>query len=128
MDGRLREFSIDAVVAVPHHWWRRFRRHVNSADILANRLARKLGVPLLREALHKVRRTPRQVTLPASKRRTNLRNAFAAELPEKLQSATLLLVDDVLTTGTTAHEASKVLLSAGAGKVVVAVVARGVGD
>jgi predicted amidophosphoribosyltransferase len=60
-------------------------------------------------------------------RRVNLRRAFAIGARDAFAGATVLLADDVMTTGTTAHEAARVLTQAGAVRVVVAVVARGLG-
>jgi predicted amidophosphoribosyltransferase len=65
--------------------------------------------------------------LKPSERRSNLRRAFAATDKHALAGATVLLADDVMTTGTTAHEVARQLKLAGAARVVVAVVARGLG-
>jgi predicted amidophosphoribosyltransferase len=75
-----------------------------------------------------VRRTPAQATLTPSKRRDNLKGAFALVRGLRLQAHRVLLVDDVLTTGTTAHRAAQVLQKGGAASVRVAVVARGLGE
>lgn len=95
--------------------------------MLAKRVSRRLNVPCYPEIVWKTRRTPRQSTLNPTKRRANLRKAFAVELPRELAGQTVLLVDDVLTTGTTANEVAKALRKAGAGTVVAGVVARGIG-
>lgn len=124
---RLREFDPQLVVAVPRYWRDRiFHRH-DSAELLARGVARKLRAPFRRRLLRKVRHTPRQSTLAPTERRTNLRGAFTARLPERLQDARILLVDDVLTTGSTANECARALRDAGAGRVDVAVIARGLG-
>jgi predicted amidophosphoribosyltransferase len=65
--------------------------------------------------------------LSPSERRVNLRNAFRLASAAGLSGAVVLLADDVMTTGTTAHETARVLMQAGAARVVVAVVARGMG-
>lgn len=123
----LRRVKPDVVAAIPAHWTARFRRGDNAADALATRIAAWLHVPKSRHILGKTRRTPKQASLRPDKRRTNLRNAFRASLPRRRQGGTVLLVDDVLTTGSTAHEAAKALKNAGAGRIVVAVLARGLG-
>jgi predicted amidophosphoribosyltransferase len=65
-----------------------------------------------------------QTAQTPSRRRDNVRKAFRASLPRALAGKTVLLVDDVLTTGSTAGDAARALREAGAGRVVVAVLAR----
>ena len=115
------------IVAVPHHWTTRLRRGHNPAETVATVLSRRLRVPLDRHRLAKVRRTPPQTALTATERRRNLRGAFGERGWTLLSGERILLVDDILTTGSTAHEAAKVLRKAGAASVYVAVVARSVG-
>jgi predicted amidophosphoribosyltransferase len=89
-------------------------------------LARRSGAAYEPHLLAKTRRTPAQADLTPTQRRANLRNAFAC-LGVQLRGANILLVDDVLTTGTTAHRASIELRRVGAGRILVAVAARGIG-
>lgn len=115
----------DLVVPIPHHWRRWYSRGYNSAEAVAERLSRKLKLPMKLGILRRHRYTKQQASLPPSERRTNVRGAFAARPHRLLKGATVLLVDDVLTTGSTCHHAARALKSAGAAKVIVAVVARG---
>jgi ComF family protein len=124
---QLRDVQAKAVTAVPRHWSRGFSGGHHAAETLGRALARRLDLPFRSDPLRKVRRTPRQTALTPTERRRNLRGAFTAELSSDLRGATLLLVDDVLTTGSTAHEAAKALRKAKAARVVVAVIARGLG-
>lgn len=119
----LAEREIDLVVPVPQHWSKRLVESHNQAETVAEVLARRLRVDLRRHILAKVRRTPDQSSLPAARRRTNLCGAFRARKQGKLAGIHVLLVDDVLTTGTTADQASRALREAGAGRVSVAVLA-----
>jgi predicted amidophosphoribosyltransferase len=119
--------GIDVVAPVPHHWFKRLYSPHNSAETLASVWARKLKVPMAPHILCKRRWTRPQARLLPYERRQNLRNAFRAEASADLHGATVLLADDVLTTGTTAHEISRELMQAGAGCIVVAVIARGLG-
>lgn len=119
--------AIDLVAPIPQHWVQRFYRPHNTAETLADILARRLNVPLEAHIVKKTRLTRPQARLTPTERRTNLRNAFAVTDPALVAGTTVLLVDDVMTTGTTAHEAAKVLNKAGAQRVVLAVVARGLG-
>lgn len=114
----------DLIVAVPHHWTERWRHPHQASEILARTLADTLRSDYGGPILSKVRRTPAQASLPASRRRTNLRGAFRARRRKDLSGAAVLLVDDVLTTGATSQEAAKSLLRAGAHRVAVAVAAR----
>ncbi len=115
--------SIDLVLAVPMHWLRRLGRGWNQSDALADSVAGRLGLPVGDELI-RTRNTPPQVRLPASSRAANVRGAFAVTRPGSLRGAHVLLIDDVLTTGATANEASRTLLAAGAKKVTVAVLAK----
>jgi ComF family protein len=119
------EWNPRFVVPIPHHWRRWFARGYNSAEALAERVAKRLKLPLRLDVLRRVRYTPPQSSLVPSERRVNMRGAFAAKARKQLVGATVLLVDDVLTTGSTCHHAAKALKAAGAEKVIVAVVARG---
>lgn len=118
---------IELVLPIPHHWSQRLFRPHNPACELARGLARRLMAPVSPHILVKVRRTPAQARLPPSERRTNLRGAFGVRRPAAVAGRTVLLVDDILTTGTTAHQAARELRDAGAARVVVAVLARGLG-
>jgi len=115
--------GLDVVVGVPMHWMRRLARGWDHAGVLARGVARRLGLPVA-DGLTRVRNTPPQVHLSASRRAANVRGAFAAARPDEFRGARVLLVDDVLTTGATAGEASGVLLGAGAEHVTVAVLAK----
>jgi len=114
----------DVVVPVAMHWRRRCTRGTNSATIIAERLARRLGIPLAAGMLRRERNTPPQFTLPPSERRANVRGAFSVNAGYHLQRARVLVVDDILTTGATCSEAARVLKRSGAARVAVVVAAR----
>lgn len=120
--------NIDLVVPVPQFWVQRLWRAQHAAQTLAHVWARRLHVPLCSHILRKRRWTQPQSRLTPSQRRVNLRRAFTAVETRRLAGRTVLLADDVMTTGTTAHEAARQLRQAGAARVVVAVVARGLGS
>lgn len=110
------------VVPVPTHWRRRFRRGFDHAWLLALHACASAGVPRPIPALRKLRASPPQSTLTAAERRTNLRGCFATRVD--VAGRSIVLVDDVATTGTTLSECARTLLDAGAARVVGVVLAR----
>lgn len=116
--------SVDLVVPVPRHWTKHLMLPHHAAETISRVLARRLGKPLELGLLRKIKWTPDQSDLTASHRKLNLKDAFAVWPRRRLFAGkSVLLVDDILTTGTTANECSRALLQAGAAKVVVAVIA-----
>lgn len=117
--GRLgRRF--DGVAPVPMSRWKLLVRGYNAADLLAERVARHSGLPYLAGLLRKVRRTRPQADLSLEERLTNPRGAYRA----RRIRGSILLVDDVLTTGATANACAEALRQAGASDVHLAVLAR----
>lgn len=104
----------DAVVPVPLHWIRQYTRGFNQSETLAKALAKELGAPM-RLFLRRKKYTRMQSTLPAEKRSSNIQNAFAAK--GSCEGMSILLVDDVCTTGATGHACAAALRSAGAAQV-----------
>ncbi|OGV59518.1 MAG: hypothetical protein A2283_01430 [Lentisphaerae bacterium RIFOXYA12_FULL_48_11] len=115
----------DAVTFVPLYPKKERERTFNQARLLAARLAGKHGLPFLPNCLERVRYTATQTELNASARRENVSGAFAPLNRKWINGRTLLLVDDVMTTGATVDEVSRVLKEAGASGVFVLTVARG---
>lgn len=111
------------VAAVPQHWLRRLRRGYNQAETIARAAARPLRLPT-RRALRRIRPTPHLVGLGLQDRAQAVRGAFVPRRGMVAPGATVLLVDDVLTTGATLGEAARVLKRAGALRVVAAVLTR----
>jgi ComF family protein len=126
--ARLEQANIELILTVPRHWTRRLSTGHNPSETLARGLARRLRVPWDGGQVRKTRRTPRQASLPRSLRLTNLREAFSLRRPQAIAGKNVLLVDDVLTTGTTANRICRLLKKAGAKSITVAVIARGLGD
>ena len=112
----------DAVAAVPMHRSKLRRRGYNQAELLGRALSRKIGIPFDGKLLVKtVERAP-QSSLPRSERQANVRKAFAARGSVKDRS--ILLIDDVSTTGETLRACARTLMQAGAGRVCAVVVAK----
>lgn len=120
--GFLRE-GPDLVTAVPLHWRRLLTRGYNQSLELARGVARDIGAPLEPKALRKARHTVPQSRLSARERKANLAGLFVADR-RVVGGKTVLLVDDIMTTGSTLEAASRAILSAGAARVEVLVVAR----
>jgi ComF family protein len=123
----LRDCGAEVVVPVPLHWWRRLARGYNQSEALARTLAAHLGIPFRCRVVRRIRATPRQTQQTPFARKENVHRAFAASPSAALKGKTILLVDDVLTTGNTASEVARGLKAAGAGSVIVAVLARATG-
>lgn len=114
----------DAVTCVPMHWRRRLVRQHNSAEVMADALARELGLRFRPRLLAWRRPAQKQAELSQTDRRRNVRGALRPGRRVALAGARVLLVDDVLTTGATASEAARALREAGAGSVVAVAAAR----
>ncbi len=117
----------DVLVPLPMHWSRRLMRGTNGPDLIAAAIAKSLGVPLRAAWLKRQRLTPLQTDLTPTDRKTNQRKSFRVSRRARFAGRRVLLVDDVLTTGSTAADATKTLLTTGADAVAIAVLARGVG-
>lgn len=118
------EQAPDLVAAVPMHWLQRLRRKTHPAATIARSLAARLELPLARNLLICRRMVKRQALLSPAERRRNVRGAFHISRWQKVAGRRILLVDDVMTTGATAHEASRALLAVGAAAVYVATASR----
>ncbi|MEM1202443.1 MAG: ComF family protein [Acidobacteriota bacterium] len=115
--------GFDAVVPVPLHPWRRWRRGYDQARLIALPLAGALGIPAV-DLLRRRRATAPQSRLGRKGRRENLTGAFAVRRPRRVRGLRILLVDDVVTSGATVEAASRCLRAASASAVTVVSVAR----
>jgi len=113
----------DLIVPVPLHWLREISRGYNQAGLLAQCLGRELRRPAV-NALRRRRRTSQQARLHYQERLKNISGAFMVKKPSIIVGKSLLLVDDVFTTGATLSAATTALLAAGAAAVYVITAAR----
>lgn len=116
----------DLLVPVPLHWTRLVRRRFNQSALLARALAARTGIAWSPDALVRVRRTRTQGDLTRAQRRVNVRGAFAVR-PSRLaalRGRTVVLIDDVTTTGATFEACARALRRAGAGEVRALALAR----
>jgi ComF family protein len=117
--------NIDAVTFVPLHNNRLRERGFNQSKVLAEAVASDFGIPLI-NGLDKIKKTPPQSELSRQKRLSNLKGSFRVRSPKETAGKRILLVDDVMTTGSTLNECSRVLRQAGAVEVRCLTMARGI--
>lgn len=106
-------WPVDAVVPVPLHANRLATRGYNQAQLLADEVAHRFTLPCFPSAVQRVRDTQSQVELSATQRQNNMLNAFVA-YPHDIVDKTILIIDDVCTTGATLTECAHAVLEAGA--------------
>jgi len=123
--GHYAAVEVDVVVPVPLHRQKLRDRGYNQAALLAEALASRLGRLYVGDALTRARNTPTQTRLHVRERHRNVRHAFVVQAPEWVRGRTVLLVDDVMTTGATLSEVAATLKRAGAWRVWAVTVARG---
>lgn len=115
--------DVDAVCYVPTHWTRKALGHPNAAKAIAEAAAGALRRPTLHGAIFMIRLARKQGTLRGRERAANVKNAFAVRA-DLIAGRRLLLVDDVMTTGSTVREIARVLKEAGVRSLDVLAVAR----
>jgi ComF family protein len=118
--------SLDLLIPVPLHTQRLRERGFNQALLLVKELSRRTGIPYRKTILQKKKPTIPQVNLSGTEREKGLRGAFQVIGKEELLGKSVLLVDDVYTTGATVNECSKVLLRGGAERVNVLTLAHAI--
>ena len=116
----------DALIPVPLHRWRLLKRRYNQSAMIAHYLGNETYIPILYEGLIRTRATPTQGHLNFEERRKNVKRAFAVNerCLADVKGKTLVLIDDVYTTGSTVKECTKALKKAGAKSVHVLTFAR----
>lgn len=122
-DARLRGRHFDVIIPVPLHPARERHRGFNQALLLAELLSRQIAVPL-RPVLERIRYTTTQTAYDRTERMENLHEAFRLRKKANVRELRVLLIDDVLTTGSTLSECARVLKGAGAIAVHAATAAR----
>lgn len=118
--------NFDFILSVPLHSKKMKSRGYNQSELIGKYISDKLNIPFI-EALKRVKNTNKQSSQSKEERNKNLKNAFEIKKSKKvniIKNSSVLLVDDVYTTGSTANECSKVLLNYGVDKVYVITIAR----
>lgn len=117
---------IDLILPVPLHEKRMKERGYNQAELLSLVLTKYYDVPTVSGALFRVKHTHPQFDLPRAERFKNIRGAFEVKGGQLLRDKNILLVDDILTTGSTVAECTRVLKASGAGSVHILTLSRAV--
>lgn len=118
--------SMDMIIPVPLHSSKKREREFNQAELLSQDVSKALHLPIVTNNLKRIRPTQPQSNLNSKEARLkNIRNAFKLTSPPKLTGKSILLIDDLFTSGSTVNECSRTLLDGGAQDVVVLALARG---
>ncbi|ACL74478.1 phosphoribosyltransferase [Ruminiclostridium cellulolyticum H10] len=113
----------DIIVPVPLYKSKEKTRGYNQAELMAGQVSKILNVPCEKRLLNKTFETKSQSILKKNERLLNLQDAFVAINQRMIVNKNILLIDDILTTGSTVNQCCKALKEAGAGKVIAGVVA-----
>lgn len=117
--------DFDIIISVPLYKKKEFDRGYNQAYLISKVLSKETNIPEQSNLLERVRNTGAQSLLDKDNRLINIKNAFQVKKADRIKNKSLLLVDDIFTTGSTIDECSKALKDSGAKRVVAAVIASG---
>ncbi len=115
--------KIDCMVYVPLARLSAIKRGYNQSKLLATCLSKRILTPVIKNAIVRVKSAHAQKRLSVKQRKDNVKGAFKVNKREEIKGKSVLIVDDVMTTGSTVDELSRILIAAGAKKVYVATVA-----
>lgn len=120
--GLLKKYDI--IIPVPIHKKRKLQRGYNQTQLIAKEISKNIDIKLCNNVLVKNKNTIAQSKLNKNKRKQNIKDAFKALNVQNIQGKSVLLFDDIYTTGSTANECSKILKEAGAKTVGVLTIAK----
>ncbi len=116
--------GVDLIVPIPLHYTRLMKRRYNQSGLLAAELGKMTGLPVDYTAVARHKKTRPQVEFSGHERIKNVKGVFSVKHPEKIKGKRIVLIDDVMTTGSTLKECALAMLSAGAKSVDALTVAR----
>ena len=117
--------KIDMIISVPIHRKRMRIRGYNQSYLISRELSKKMKIPERSELLVRIKHSDNQSHIAGNMRFSNIYGAFKVTIPDAVKGKRILLIDDVLTTGSTVNECARVLKEAGAEYVIAAAVASG---
>ncbi len=117
----------DAVICMPIHKNKLTERGYNQSELIAKRIAKYFEVPFYKDLLVKVKETKTQSELKYAERKKNIKGAFSVNNPERINDCTVLLIDDIFTTGFTMREAAR-MCAPHAAEIIAFTIARGTLD
>jgi competence protein ComFC len=120
---KIESWKIDCIIPVPLHHLKKAERGYNQSLYIAKGLGKGLNIPVADRFIKRKKYTKSQTTMDLIERQENIEEAFKAKKNLNLEGKNILLVDDVITTGSTIKECGKILLKAGASKVYAVSVA-----
>lgn len=113
------------ILAVPLHKNRERERGFNQSELIADELAKKISLPLIKNGLLRIKDTePQAETKDFEARKSNMKDSFFVNQPQLIKAKNIILIDDVFTSGATLTEAVKTLRAAGSGKIIALVLAK----
>lgn len=116
-------WNIDIIIPIPLHRIKQNERGYNQSNYISEGLSRKTGITINKKILKRIKYTESQTKIKRAERKKNIRNAFRVINKANVKGLNVLLVDDLITTGSTANECAKKLMQAGANKVYLAAIA-----
>ena len=114
----------DIIIPVPMYEKKKKQRGYNQTELITNEISQKLGIPTDLKVLKKIRNTQTQSTLKEKDRYKNIENAFGMINKKIIENKKVILFDDIITTGSTVNECSRVLKQNGAKEVLVLAIAK----
>lgn len=120
---KLVDWNIELIIPIPLHKLKKAERGYNQSEFIAKGISIKTKIPYSRKVIHRKKYTETQTHLSALERQLNVKDAFKVVNKKLIEGKNILLVDDVITTGSTISECAKVLLREGAKNIYAASVA-----
>lgn len=117
LSDKIIEWEADIILPVPLHPLKKAERGYNQSYYIAKGISKLLEIPVKSNLIRRVKYTNTQTELSAKERKENIRGAFRITNPIKVKGKRIIIVDDVITTGSTISECAELLISGGSGGV-----------
>jgi ComF family protein len=113
----IKSWEADLIIPVPLHQLKKAERGFNQSFYIAKSLSKETGIPVKHKLLKRVKYTQSQTKLNMEGRKANIEGVFKVKNPKEVKNKNIILLDDVITTGSTMNECAKTLQSKGAGEI-----------